>query len=301
MANGKGSGSGKGAAAGSASVLSQIISKGKLARDPSQESYAKDLVQEFVDQVLAQGGAVSNDTVSFINERIQQIDTLLSAQLDEILHAPEFQKLEGSWRGLNYLVKNTETGTMIKIRVFNISKAELLQDLERAVEFDQSALFKKVYEEEYGTYGGSPYSCLIGDYEFSHLPQDVELLEKISGVAAAAHAPFLTAADASLFDLDSFTSLGAPRDLAMIFDSVEYAKWNSFREMEDSRYVVLTMPRVLMRLPYGSKTVPVDGINYEEQVNGTDNTKFCWGNTAYAFGQRVTNAFFLYQWTAAIR
>ncbi len=281
--------------------LDQMIQTGKLARDPSQVPYARDMVQEFVNQIQEQGNVTTTDTVAFINQRIQAIDTLLSNQINLILHDPQFSKLEGSWRGLNYLVMNTFTGTQLKLRVLHATKAELLDDLQKAVEFDQSQLFKKIYEEEYGTFGGNPYSCLVGDYDFGPNPQDMAFLSKMSGVAAAAFAPFIAAADPSMFNLDTYTHLGVPRDLASIFDSVEYAEWTAFRQTEDSRYVVLTLPRVLMRLPYGPNTVPVDGMNFVEDVTGTDNTKFCWGNTAYALGQRITNAFFLYNWTAAIR
>jgi|SRR5579872_947889 len=282
-------------------LLDRIIINGKLARDESQVSYARDLVGEFVNDVLAQGGTVKNDAVDAINDRIAEIDDLLSAQLNEILHHPDLQKLEGSWRGLSYLVMNTETSTKLKLRVFNITKAELLKDLEKAVEFDQSALFKKVYEEEYGTFGGYPYGVLIGDYEFGRHPQDGLLLTKLSNVAAAAHAPFIAAASPRLFDMDSFTELGIPRDLAKIFESAELIKWRSFRESEDSRYVSLVLPHILMRLPYGPNTVPVEGMNFIEDTDGRDHRKYLWASPAWAFAQRITNAFAHYGWTAAIR
>jgi len=197
-----------------------------------------------------------------IKARIAQIDELLSKQLNEIMHHPEFQASEATWRGMHYLVMNTETGTQLKLRVFNVTKKELLTDLEKATEFDQSQLFKKVYEEEYGTFGGHPYSMLVGDFEFGRHPQDMLLLEKISNVAAAAHAPFITAAGAKLFDMDGFTDLGIPRDLAKTFESLELIKWRSFRDSEDSRYVTLTLPHILMRLPYGPDTVPVEGFDF---------------------------------------
>lgn len=292
---------GKTSTAAPGNFLDQVIQQGKLARDPSQVPYARDMIQEFVTQIQEQGKVTTTDTVAFINQRIQAIDTLLSDQINLILHDPQFSKLEGSWRGLHYLVSNTFTGTELKLRLLHATKAELLDDLEKAVEFDQSQLFKKIYEEEYGTFGGNPYSCLIGDYDFGPNPQDIAFLTKMSGVAAAAFSPFIAAASPAMFNLDSFTNLGVPRDLASVFDTVEYAAWNAFRQSEDSRYVVLTLPRVLMRLPYGPDTVPVDGMNFVEDVSGTDNSKFCWGNTAYALGQRITNAFFLYNWTAAIR
>lgn len=283
------------------SALDVLMTKGKLARDDAQKPFARDLVTEFVNQVLEQGTVVSKDTVAFINQRILELDDLITNQLNEIMHDPHFQKLEGSWRGLNYLVMNTETATHLKLRLMNITKKELLDDLEKAVEFDQSQMFKKIYEEEYGTFGGHPYSCLVGDFEFTRHPQDMELLQKISQVAAAAHAPFLTATDPKLFDLDSFEHLGVPRDLSKIFESLEMIKWNSFRATEDSRYVAMLLPRVLIRLPYGANTLPAEGLNFEEDVAGADTSKFCWTNPAYILGQRITNAFSLYKWTAAIR
>lgn len=196
---------------------------------------------------------------------------------------------------------NSETGVHLKLRVMNVSKHDLLNDLTRAIEFDQSALFKKIYEEEYGTYGGHPYSCMLADFEFSRHPQDMELLQKISGVAAAAHAPFIAAAHPHLFDFDSFEEMGLPRDLSKIFESLELIKWNSFRDSEDSRYVALVLPHVLMRLPYGANTVPVDGLNFEEDVAGADSSKFCWGSAAFAMGTKLTDAFAKYKWLAAIR
>ena len=205
----------------------------------------------------------------------------------------KFQKLEASWRGLHYLVQQTETSAMLKIRVLNISKQELLRDLERAPEFDQSALLKKVYEEEYGTFGGTPFGVLIGDYEFIHHPQDVALLAKLSNIAAAAHAPFIAAASPQLFNMDSFTELSLPRDLAEIFDAVEYAKWKSFRESEDSRYVGLTVPRILLRLPYSPRPVPVETFQFTEDVDASGSL-FLWGNAAYAFGACLMNAFAKY-------
>jgi type VI secretion system protein ImpC len=198
-------------------------------------------------------------------------------------------------------MSQSETGTALKIKVLNVSKKDLLRDLQRAPEFDQSALFKKVYEEEFGIFGGSPFGALIGDYEFGRSGQDIELLEKVSQVAAGAHAPFLTAASHEMFNLDSYTSLDAPRDLAKIFDTSEYAKWKAFRESEDSRYVALTCPRMLLRDPYGPTTVPIDAFDYDERVDGTDHGKYLWGNAAWALGARVTQAFAKHGWCATIR
>lgn len=282
-------------------VLDRIVHEGRMARDEVQTAYARDLVGEFAAQVLDEGLTVGNDTVAAIVDRIAQIDTLISAQLNEVLHAPEFQALEASWRGLAYLVFNTETGTQLKIRLLNATRKELQDDLEKAVEFDQSTLFKKIYEEEYGTFGGHPYSLLLADFEIGRHPQDMAFVEKLSNVAAAAHAPLLAAASPRLFDLGSFTELGVPRDLAKIFESAELIKWRSFRESEDSRYVALVLPHVLLRLPYGPDTKPVDGVNFVEDVTGRDHSKYLWGNAAYALAQRITNAFSLYGWMAAIR
>jgi type VI secretion system protein ImpC len=283
------------------SLLDQIIFDGKIARDESQRAYARDLVSEFVNDVLAEEAPIGQDVVALINNRIAEIDRLISDQLNEILHHPDFQALEATWRGLHYLVMNAETGKYLKIRLLNVAKADLLKDLEKAVEFDQSALFKKVYEEEYGTFGGHPYSMLVGGYEFGRHPQDMALLKLISGVAAAAHAPFIAAAGPRLFDMDSHTDIPVPRDLAKIFESAELTAWRSFRESEDSRYVSLVLPRILMRLPYGPDSVPVEGIDFRETTDGTDHDRYLWGNPAFALAERVAAAFSRYGWTAAIR
>ena len=283
------------------SLLDQILEDGKLARDETQKAGARDLIGEFVGQIMEGTITVSKDTEAMINSRIAQIDKLISDQLNEVMHHPDFQKLEGSWRGLQYLVSQSETGERMKVRVMNTSKKDLLKDMEKASEFDQSALFKKVYEEEYGMFGGASYGALIGDYEFNNHPQDLALLEKISQVAAAAHAPFISAAAPQLFNWDSFEELGGPRDLSKIFSSADYAKWKSFRETEDSRYVSLALPHILMRLPYGQDNVPVEAFNFEEDIDGTDSSKYLWGNAAYALGTRLTDAFAKYSWCAAIR
>lgn len=281
--------------------LDQIISETRIGKDDWERDQSRRQIATLVEEVMKGTLRVSKDLEATINARIADIDKVLSAQLNAIMHAPEFQKLEGAWRGLHYLVMQSETSTMLKIRVLNISKDELRKDLEKAVEFDQSALFKKVYEEEYGTFGGAPYGALIGDYEFGRHPQDLALLEKVSNVAAAAHAPFISAGAPGLLGLESFTDLPNPRDLAKKFETPDYAKWKSFRESEDSRYVGLTLPHVLMRLPYGPDTVPVETFNFKEDVDGTDHSKYLWGNAAYAMGARLTDAFAKYGWTAAIR
>jgi type VI secretion system protein ImpC len=284
-----------------ASLLDQIVEQGRFGKEQVARERGRDMVKEFVAQVLEGEMKLSRDADATINSRIAQIDHLISLQLNEILHHPAFQKLEASWRGIKYMMDQSETSSMLKIRVLNVSKKELLRDLQRAPEFDQSVMFKKVYEDEFGIFGGEPFGALIGDYEFSKHPEDIELLEKVSQVAAGAHAPFLTAAAPELLNLDSFSQLGDPRDIGKIFDSTEFAKWKSFRASEDSRYVGLTMPRVLMRLPYGKDTKPVDDFSYEEGVDGTDHSKYLWGNAAYALGARLTTAFAQYGWCASIR
>jgi type VI secretion system protein ImpC len=282
-------------------LLDQIVDEGRIARDPAARERGRNLVKEFVSQVLEGTMTVSRDAEAMINARIAQIDHLLSIQLNEIMHHAAFQKLEASWRGLKYMMDQSETSDKLKIKVLNVTKKELLRDLQRAPEFDQSALFKKVYEEEYGVFGGAPFSALVGDFEFGRTGEDVELLEKVSQVAAAAHAPFLTAAAPEMMNLDSFTSIDAARDMAKIFDSTEYAKWKSFRQSEDSRYVGLCLPHILTRLPYGKDNKTIEAFNYEEGVDGTDHSKYLWGNAAYALGARLTGAFAMYGWCASIR
>ena len=295
-------GGGSGAGESERNLLDRIIQNGKLARDPSHVDLAKSMLAEFVTQVAAAPkGSIGNDVYSFIVSRISQVDQILSLQMDQIIQHPEFQKFEGSWRGIHGLIMAAETGERLKLKLWVVSKQELLNDLERAVEFDQSQFFKKVYEEQYGTYGGTPFSCLVGDYEFGRGPQDVELAMQISNVAACAHTPFIAAASPEMFNFDSFTEMSGPRDLSKLFDGTDTIKWRSFRETEDSRYFVLTLPHVLMRLPYGKETNPIEGFNYEESVDGTDNSKFCWGSPAYSMAQNIATAFALYGWTAAIR
>src|SRR5580698_2508563 len=283
------------------SLLDQIVEQGRFGVESASRERGKNLVKEFVAQVLDGSMTIAKDAEMMINARIAQIDHLLSIQLNEILHHAAFQKLEGSWRGLKHLMDNSETGVGLKIKVMNASKKELLRDIEKAPEFDQSALFKKVYEEEYGVFGGAPFGALIGDYEFGKHPEDMALLEGISHVAAQAHAPFVSAAAADLLNLESFTQLGAPRDLAKIFDSTEYAKWKSFRQSEDSRYVALCLPRTLARMPYGKDTKPIDDFSYEEHVDGTDHNKYLWMNAAYSLGTRMTNSFSQYGMCVAMR
>ena len=283
------------------SLLDQIVTDSKVAVTDTEKLSARDQIGELVDEVLAGTVTISMDLADSIDMGIAQLDEILSDQLNAIMHQPDFQKLEASWRGLKYLVMQSETSTMLKIKVLNASKKDLVKDFKTSPEFDQSALFKKIYEEEYGTFGGAPYASLVGDYEFSRHPEDFYLLDELSHVAASAHAPLITSASPTLFGLDSFTDIGRPRDLSKIFDTVEYAKWKSFRESEDSRYVGMILPHMLGRLPYGRDTVPLEEFNFEEDVDGSDHSKYLWSNAAYAFAARLTDAFAKYGWLAAIR
>ena len=294
---------GAASATGEMTLLDKIVHEGNMAVEPSQSPYAKKLIGQFASQILDEGMKAAPDkgVVAMINERVAEIDKLLSDQLNAIMHDAKFQALEASWRGLHDMVFGTETSSRLKLRLLNVTKKELLKDLESAVDHDMSVLFKKVYEEEYGTFGGHPYSLLIGDYYFGRHPQDLALLERLSKVAAAAHAPFIAAAAPALFDMKSFTDLHVPRDLSKVFESAELATWRGFRDSEDSRYVSLVLPSYSARLPYGAKTNPVENFNFEEDVDGKDHSKYLWANSAYQLGLRITDAFAKYGWTTAIR
>jgi type VI secretion system protein ImpC len=282
------------------SLLDEVI-KVTRPQDDSEAARTKTYFKRFLDEVVKPGQVVSKDVEANIKHWIGEIDKALSAQLNEVMHHPDFQRLEGTWRGLHYLVHQSETGETLKIRVLNVTKRELFKDLEKAAEFDQSTLFKKIYEEEYGQLGGKPYGMLVGDYTFGRSAEDVSLLSMISQVAAAAHAPFVASASPKMFNMDRFDELPRPRDLAKIFDSVEYASWKSFRESDDSRYVALTLPRVLSRLPYGPNFKRVDEFNFEESVDGTDHEKYAWMNSAWAYSARITDAVAKFGWMARTR
>lgn len=283
-------------------LLDEIVEQSKVAKSSVEHARAKDIISELVSQVLQGTVVVSENLAATIDARVAELDQLISKQLSAVMHAPEFQKLEGSWTGLNYLVKNTSTSQNLKIKMMNVTKKELVKDFQSALEFDQSAMFKKVYEEEFGTFGGAPFGALIGDFEVTRQPEDMYLIEQMSHVAAAAHAPFISAASPELFGLETYSDLGKPRDLSKVFDTVEYAKWKSFRESEDSRYVGLTLPRFLGRLPFNPRDgATVEGFNYVEDVDGTDHAKYLWCNAAYAFGTKLTKAFDDFGWCAAIR
>src|SRR5882672_4594439 len=283
------------------SLLDQIVEEGRFGKDSAAKERGKDMIKNFVSEVLAGQITMARDTEAMLNARIAQIDHLVSLQLNEVMHHPDFQKLEGTWRGLRYLLSNSETSEMLKIKILNVPKKELLRDLQRAAEFDQSALFKKVYEEEFGVFGGSPFGALVGDYEFNKSGQDIELLEKVSNVAAAAHAPFIAATAPDMLNLPDWRTLDAPRDLTKVFDTTEYAKWKSFRQSDDSRYVALCLPRVLGRLPYGKDTKPIEDFKYEEHVDGSDHSKYLWMNSAFTMATRMTNSFSQYGMCVAMR
>jgi type VI secretion system protein ImpC len=260
-------------------------------------------VQTLAEQVLKETSLVSDDAVETIEAIIAEIDKKLTDQVNLILHHEDFQKLEGTWRGLHYLVNNTETDEMLKIRVMNISKLELGKTLKKfkGTAWDQSPIFKKVYEEEYGQFGGEPYGCLVGDYHFDQSPPDVELLTSMSKVAAAAHSPFIAGAAPTVMQMESWQELANPRDLTKIFQTPEYASWRSLRESEDSRYVGLAMPRFLSRLPYGAKTDPVEEFDFEEDTEGAQHDKYTWSNSAFAMAVNINRAFKMYGWTTRIR
>ena len=283
------------------SLLDQIVSQGRFGKDTASQERGKDMVTEFVNQVLEGKMTLSRDAEATIGKRIADIDRLVSLQLNEVLHNPAFQKLEATWRGIKHLMDESETSANLKIKLMNVSKKELLKDLQRAPEFDQSAFFKKVYEEEFGVYGGSPFAALVGDYEFGRSAEDIELLEKVSQVASAAHAPFLSAASPNLLNLEEFGQITGVRDISKVFDSTEYAKWKGFRASDDSRYVALVMPHVLMREPYGKDTRQIEEFAFEEGVDGKDHSKYLWGNAAYSLAARLTQSFAKYGWCAAIR
>ncbi|MBW8829414.1 MAG: type VI secretion system contractile sheath large subunit [Burkholderiales bacterium] len=284
------------------SLLDSIVAQSKVAKSGTEHVRAKDIIGELAREVLQGTVIVSDNLSATLDARVAEIDELISAQLSLVMHAPEFQKLESSWRGLHYLCKHTSTGEQIKIKVLNTTKKELVKDFKTAIDFDQSTLFKKVYEEEFGSFGGAPFGALIGDFDIGRQAEDMYFSEQISHVAAAAHAPFIASASPELFGLETYTDMGKPRDLSKVFDTVEYAKWKSFRESEDSRYMGLTLPRFLGRLPYNPKDgTSTEGFNYVEDVDGSDHSKYLWVNASYAFAARLTAAFETYGWCAAIR
>jgi type VI secretion system protein ImpC len=282
--------------------LDDALGRMKVTDDDAARQRGLAALNDFVRASLQPGQVVNKDVETNIKLWISAIDQKLTGQLNDIMHHEKFQKMEGTWRGLHYLVSQSETGETLKIRVLNVTKDELKNDLDRAVEFDMSETFKKVYEEEYGQLGGFPFGMLVGDYDFdARRSGDVKLAQGMSGIAAAAHAPFVAAVSPKSFNMERFSELSNPRDLAKIFTGPDYAAWQSFRESEDSRYVALTCPRVLAREVYGEKFRPVAEFNFEENVDGTDHDKYLWMNAAWCYAARITDAYSKHGWMARSR
>jgi type VI secretion system protein ImpC len=292
-------------AAGEAELtdFSRLIKKEFKPKSDTARDAVNTAVRTLAEQALRNTKLISTDSLKTIEGIIAAIDEKLTQQINRILHHADFQQLESAWRGLHHLVTNTETDEMLKIRVFNISKKELARTSKKfeGTAWDTNPIFKKVYEEEYGMFGGEPFGCLVGDYYFDHSPPDVALLRSIAQIAAAAHAPFITGADPALMQMESWQELANPRDLTKIFQTPEYAPWRALRESEDARYIGLAMPRFLSRQPYGAKTNPVDGFDFEEDVEGTDHSKYGWANSSYAMAVNINRSFKLYGWCTRIR
>ena len=280
-----------------------LLNKEFRPKSDAAKSAVEEAVKTLAEQALSNTALISDDALRSIENIVAQIDKKLTEQVNLILHHQDFQQLESAWRGLHYLVNNTETDDQLKIRVMSISKKEMHKTLKKfkGTAWDQSPIFKKVYEEEFGQFGGEPYGSLVADYHFDHSPPDVELLGEMAKIAAAAHAPLITGANPTLFQMDSWSELANPRDLTKIFQTPEYASWRSLRESEDSKYVGMAMPRFLGRLPYGSKTAPVEAFAFEEDTDGSDATKYGWVNAAYGMAVNINRSFKEYGWCSRIR
>ncbi|GAA5092951.1 MULTISPECIES: type VI secretion system contractile sheath large subunit [Paenalcaligenes] len=283
--------------------LSQLLQKEFKPKTDQARSAVEAAVQTLAQQALSQTVHHASDAYATIQAIITEIDQKLTEQINTILHHEQFQQLEGAWRGLHYLINNTETDEQLKIRFMCISKRELGRTLKRykGVAWDQSPIFKQVYESEYGQFGGEPIGCIVGDYHFDHSAPDVELLGEMARISAAAHCPFITGADPAVMQMESWQELANPRDLSKIFTNTEYAAWRSLRESEDARYIGLTMPRFLARLPYGARTNPVDAFDFEESTDGEDHSKYTWANSAYAMAANINRSFKEYGWCTSIR
>lgn len=284
-------------------VFDALLNKEFKARDVQKQSAVQAAVRTLAEQALSATQLVSTDALKTISAFIAEIDRKLSDQINLILHHEDFKALEGTWRGLHHLVNNTETDETLKIRVLNVSKNDLKKTLKKfeGAAWDQSPVFKKIYEDEFGAPGGQPYGAFMGAYEFDHSPEDVKMLGNIAQIASAAHAPFITGTAPTLFGMDSWQELSNPRDLTKIFQTAEYASWRSLRESDDARYLGMTMPRFLARLPYGSKTAPVEEFAFEENTEGADHSKYVWANAAFAMAANITRAFKECGWCARIR
>ncbi|APJ05086.1 EvpB family type VI secretion protein [Silvanigrella aquatica] len=283
-------------------VLEQALAKSELNKNEEQKNNAKDMLTVFADEVLSEKMAYKKTISHMISERVADIDAILTEQINEIIHNAEFQKLEASWRGLNNLVKFSEPDDQLKIRILDVTKEDILSDSDSAPEFDETGLFKLVYEQEYGTFGGAPYGLLVGDYSFGKSIEDVECMKAISHVAAAAHAPFIAAASHEIFNINSFEDLDKPKHLGRLFNTAEYGSWANFRSQEDSKYVTLTLPRVIMREPYGGKNgIPVKEFHFEEDLTGTEHEKYLWGNPAFSLAERMVDSYREFGWFSCIR
>ncbi len=285
------------------SELTILLQKEFKPKTDEAKGAVEQAVRTLAEQALSQTTLIGNDVVKSIEAIIAELDRKLSEQINTILHHPDLQQLEGAWRGLHYLVNNTETDEMLKIRFMNISKSDLGKTLKRykGTNWDQSPLFKQVYESEYGQFGGEPFGCLVGDYYFDHSPPDVELLGEMAKNAAAAHTPFIAGTSPTVMQMETWQELANPRDLTKIFTTPEYASWRSLRESDDSRYVGLAMPRFLSRIPYGAKTNPVEEFDFEEDTGAADHSKYTWSNSAYAMATNITRSFKMYGWCSRIR
>ncbi|SMC24991.1 type VI secretion system protein ImpC [Andreprevotia lacus DSM 23236] len=281
----------------------RLLQKEFRPKSDEARSAVENAVRTLAEQALGQTSLIGSDAIRTIEAMVAELDRKLSAQLNLIIHHADYQALESAWRGLQYLVNNTETDEMLKIKVLPISKAELHRNLRRykGTSWDQSPFFKRIYEEEYGQFGGEPFGCLVGDYYFDHTPVDVELLREIARTAAASHCPFITGASPSSMQMESWQELANPRDLTKIFQTPEYAAWRSLRESEDARYLGLAMPRFLARLPYGVKTNPVDEFDFEEDTAGAAHERYSWANSAYAMAVNINRSFKHYGWCTRIR
>jgi type VI secretion system protein ImpC len=285
------------------SDFAKLLQKEFKPKSDKAKEAVETAVRTLAEQALRDSNVISGDVLGTVESLIAQIDGKLTAQINEIIHSEEFQKVESAWRGLHYLVNNTETDESLKIRVMNVSKGDLYKTLKKykGTAWDQSPFFKKLYEEEYGQFGGEPYGALVADYHFDNSGPDVDLLTQIAKISAAAHAPFISGADPAVMLMDSWQELANPRDLTKIFQTPEHAAWRSLRESEDSRYVGLAMPRFLARAPYGAKTNPVEEFDFEEDTAGADSRKYTWANAAYAMATNINRSFKMYGWCSRIR
>ena len=280
-------------------LLDEIIQATKIK--PSDEAYSvtRTGVQAFIDELLKPGREGVKVSKALMDEMISNLDQKLSAQVNAILHHDEFQKLESSWRSLKYLVDNTDFRENVKISLMNVSKDDLLEDFEDSPEIPKSGLYKTMYTAEYGQFGGQPYGAIVANYDFGPGAQDMKLLQNVAAVAAMSHAPFIAAASEQFFGIESFEELPNLKDLQSIFEGPQYAKWRGFRESEDARYVGLTMPKFLLRLPYSEETVPAKTFTFNEDVSD-GNDDFLWGHTAFSFAARLTDSFAKYRWCANV-